>query len=82
MSPQQIRQRCAVLVARAERWAEANPGREYRKTVIWDDQDRLTLSTVSRWFYEEACMESDYFGEVFALKEAGKPVYSSLEVSA
>ena len=64
------------MLKRAEMWAIANPGREYRKTVIRDEGG---LSLVSRWFYEEACSESDYVGEVFAIKESGSAVYSSFE---
>lgn len=67
----------SAIKARAERWAIANPGREFRKTII---HDQGSLSLVSRWFYEEACSESDYYGEVFAIKEPGRPVYSSIEV--
>lgn len=69
---------CAALIEKAKRWALAHPGEEYRKTVIYDE-DRLAC--VSRWFYEEACVESEYFGELFAIKEAGRPVYASLEVA-
>ena len=81
MNSAHLSKRRAAILARAERWAEENPGTEYRKTVIWDDEETLTLTAVSRHFYEEACMESDYYGEVFAIKEKGRPVYSSLEVS-
>jgi len=59
---------------RAEKWAVANPGRTYRKTVI---RDNGSLSLVSRTIYEEMCIESEYVGEVFAVKEPGKQVYSS-----
>ncbi len=64
------------LLARAERWAIANPGQEYRKTVV-DDEGGIAL--VSRWFYEEACSESEWIGEVFAIKEPGRAVYSSFD---
>lgn len=59
----------------AEKWAIANPGKEYRKTVIherWND-----MEIVSRWMYEENYLESEYVGELFAIKENGKAVYSS-----
>lgn len=68
--------RIARIIARAERWAESNPGREYRKTLVRDDGD---VAVVDRWFYEEACLESEYIGEVFAIKEPGRAVYSSME---
>lgn len=67
----------ARFIARAEKWALAHPGEEYRKTIVTDDVDGFCA--VSRWFYEEACLESEYVGEVFAIKEPGKPVYSSFD---
>lgn len=62
------------MLRNAERWAIANPGREYRRTVVKDDGQ---LAVVSRTFYEEACSESEYVGELFAVKTPGEAVYSS-----
>lgn len=68
------------IKARARAWAEAHPGEEYRKTVIREDAEApAAFAVVSRWFYEEACLERDYVGEVFALKEAGRPAYVSFD---
>ena len=66
------------FLKRAEKWALSNPGQEFRKTVVRDSDDG-SFTLVSRWYYEEACMESDYAGEVFAIKEPGRGVYSSFE---
>ena len=67
------------FLERARTWALANPGKEYRKTVIWDDCDGLCL--VNRWYYEEACLESEWVAEIFAIKEPGQAVYSSVDYS-
>lgn len=64
------------FLSRAEKWAIANPGQEYRKTLIEEDG---VLCLVSRGMYEETCVESQYRGEIFAIKEKGSAVYSSFE---
>lgn len=76
MNAQRFKTLIASFLTRAEKWAIAHPGQEYRKTVI-DDEGSLSL--VPRWLYEETCLESEYRGEVFAIKENGKAVYSSFE---
>jgi len=69
-------QNISCFLNRAEKWAIANPGQEFRKTVV---RDNGYFSLISRWMYEETCLESEYEGEIFAIKEPGKAVYSSFE---
>lgn len=68
-----------AFLKRAEKWALANPGQSFRRTVIFDNG---ALSMVTRAMYEETCIESEYRGEIFAIKEPRKVVYSNFEAAS
>lgn len=68
----------SALLRNAEKWAVANPGREYRKILMIEGGE---YSLVSDRMFDETCLPSQWVGEVFAVKEAGEPVYSSFNES-
>lgn len=61
-----------ATLRRAESAARANPGRTITRVAVRDDESADGFDICSREFYEEACSESEWLGEAYAICENGK----------
>ena len=59
-----------AAIRHAESVAKANPGQTITRVAVKDGDGGFDICT--RLFYEEACCESEWLGEAYAICENGK----------